>query len=308
MSNNEDAAIVRVPSGLALVQSVDFLTPIVNDPYLFGRIAAANALSDIYAMGGIPWTAMNIACFPVCALPAETLAAVLQGGADAVAEAGAVLAGGHSVQDDELKFGLAVTGLVNPDAFAANAGLRPGDRLFLTKALGSGILATALKARWDGCDAFEAEIGRWASRLNKNAGALIEKLELKAATDVTGFGLGGHLIEMASASNLAIRLDSTAIPAMKGAEDLAGMGLVPQGSHANRSHAADKTHIADGVSQTAVDLIFDAQTSGGLVLAVPPAKAAKARAHLLNGGDLACEIGEVLPVTSAAGTTRLFIE
>lgn len=305
MSHNEDAAIVRVPSNRALVQTVDFLTPIVNDPYMFGRIAAANALSDVYAMGGIPWTAMNIACFPVCALSGETLAAILQGGADAVAEAGAVLAGGHSVQDDELKFGLSVTGLVDPDNFATNAGLNVGDTLILTKALGSGILATAVKARWEGCDAFEQEIVRWCSRLNKNAGSVIEALSLKAATDVTGFGLGGHLLEMAGASGVSIRLDSSAIPAMNGARELASIGLVPQGSHANRIHTEQQTRIKADVPRTAVDLVFDAQTSGGLILAVPPGAVAEARARLEDSGDLACIIGEVTP---AEDQVCLFIE
>jgi selenide,water dikinase len=305
MRHNEDAAIVRVPSGRALVQTVDFLTPIVNDPYMFGKIAAANALSDVYAMGGVPWTAMNIACFPVCDLSAEILTAILQGGADAVAEADAVLAGGHSVRDGELKFGLAVTGLIDPALVAVNSGLRAGDALILTKALGSGILATALKARWEGCEAFEAEIVRWASRLNKNAGAVITALALGAATDVTGFGLGGHAMEMARASRLAVRLDSGALPIMRGAAELAGLGLVPQGSHANRMHAADKTRVAETVAGTTVDLVFDAQTSGGLLLAVPRDKVRDARTRLLDGGDLACVVGEVVP---ARDDVLLFIE
>lgn len=305
MRHNEDAAIVRVPSGKALVQSVDFLTPIVNDPYMFGRIAAANALSDIYAMGGVPWTAMNIACFPVCDLPPDIFAAILQGGADTVAEAGAVLAGGHSVQDNELKFGLAVTGLVNPGAFAANSGLRPKDQLILTKPLGSGILSTALKARWEGSESFEEEIIRWASRLNKNAGSLIETANLRAATDVTGFGLGGHLLEMAAASGVAIRLQAEAIPAMAHARELAAAGLVPQGSHANRLHARHATRAGAAVTATDLDVIFDAQTSGGLVLATSPVKTAKILSRLADMGEPARVIGEVIP---ADGAIRLFIE
>ena len=277
------------------MQTLDFLTPMVNDPYTFGRMAAANALSDVYAMGGDPWTAMNIACFPACSLAVEDLTAILQGGADAVAEAGAVLAGGHTVQDEELKFGLSVTGLVDPDHFAANSGLVPGDILILTKPLGTGILATAVKARWDGHEECERLIARWGTRLNVAGGALIQRLKLRAATDITGFGLGGHVLEMAKASKVRVRIHAAALPALPHALDLAACGLLPEGSHANRRHAAPFTAVATGVDPLLVDLTFDAQTSGGLVLAVPPALAGEAQRYLTDAGDLACVIGEVLP-------------
>ena len=267
----------------------------VNDPYTFGRMAAANALSDVYAMGGEPWTAMNIACFPACSLALEDLTAILQGGADAVAQAGAVMAGGHTVQDEELKFGLSVTGLVDPSHFAANSGLVPGDLLVLTKPLGTGILATAVKARWEGHEEYERQLALWGTRLNASGAALIRRLRLRAATDVTGFGLGGHVLEMAKASGVRVRLYSAALPALPQALELVACGLLPEGSHANRRHAAPFTAIADGVDPLLADLAFDAQTSGGLVLAVPPTLLHEAQTQLLDTGDLACVIGEVLP-------------
>ncbi len=292
---NEDAAIVRVPQGKALVQTLDFLTPMVNDPYHFGRIAAANALSDVYAMGGQPWTAMNIACFPACAFPLETLRAILQGGADALAEAGAALAGGHTVRDEELKYGLSVTGLIDAGFFAANTGLIPGHRLILTKPLGTGILSLAVKTKWDGHEACERELIRCCGRLNASGGALIQRLRLRAATDITGFGLGGHALEMARASKVRVRLHVSELPILPRALELADCGLLPEGSHANRNHASLLTGVAPGVNPLLVDLAFDAQTSGGLLLAVPPAQVAEAQSFLTDAGDLARVVGEVLP-------------
>lgn len=293
-TDNEDAAIVRVPDGRALVQTLDFFTPVVNDPYMFGQIAAANALSDVYAMGGEPWTAMNILCFPVKELPQEILAAMLRGGADKVREAGAVLVGGHSVEDETIKYGLSVTGLVDPEAFARNAGLQVGDILLLTKPLGAGILATAVKAEWEGAEDFERDMSRWAAHLNKVGGRIIGELGLKAATDVTGFGLGGHLIEMARASDVGIVVDCGSVPLMVGAYDLAAVGLVPAGSHDNRAYFSCATHVADSVDVLLVDIIFDAQTSGGLVLAVPADLRDIAVAMLEAEGELAAVVGEVV--------------
>lgn len=299
-TDNEDAAIVRMPSGKALVQTLDFFTPVANDPYLFGQIAAANALSDVYAMGGEPWTAMNILCFPIKDLPQEILEAMLLGGADKIREAGAVLVGGHSVEDDTIKYGLSVTGLVDPDNFARNAGLRVGDVLILTKPLGAGILATAVKAEWEGAADFEKEMGHWAAHLNKIGSRIIPELGLKAATDVTGFGLGGHLIEMARASDVSIMVDCKAVPLMMGAYDLAAVGLVPAGSHDNRAYFACGTHVADSVDALLVDIIFDAQTSGGLVLAVPADLLETAVDMLEAAGELASVVGTVVARDSAS--------
>lgn len=293
-TDNEDAAIVRMPSGMAMVQTLDFFTPIVNDPYLFGQIAAANSLSDVYAMGGEPWTAMNILCYPIKELSQDILAAMLQGGADKILEAGAVLVGGHSVEDDTIKYGLSVTGIVDPDNFARNAGLRVGDRLLLTKPLGSGILATAVKAEWEGAAEHELELGTWAAHLNKVGGRVIKTFGLRAATDVTGFGLGGHLIEMARASDVGICLETKSVPLMKNVYDLAAVGLVPEGSHNNRNYFACGTHVADNVDPLLVDIIFDAQTSGGLVLAIPEAQYDEAVAMLEAEGELVAMVGTVV--------------
>ena len=292
--SNEDAAVVRLPPGKALVQSVDFFPPVVNDPYAFGQIAAANALSDIYAMGGEPWCAMNIVCFPQRDLPREVLTAILAGGAGKLAEAGALLAGGHSVDDPEVKFGLAVSGLVDPDNMATNTGLRPGDILVLTKPLGTGILATAVKARWEGADDLEKALIATAARLNKGPAKVIRDLRLEAATDITGFGLGGHLLEMAAASNVCIELEAGALPALPRALELASIGLVPAGSHANRRFRQPDTRVASGVDPLRVDLVFDAQTSGGIVLALRPEQVQPALVLLEDQGDSGWIVGSVL--------------
>ncbi len=286
--------MLSFPPGKALVQTVDFLTPVVNDPYHFGRIAAANALSDIYAMGAEPWAAMNIACFPSKKLPLSVLSEILRGGADAVAEAGAANAGGHSVEDDELKYGLAVSGFVDPARCALKSGLRPGDVLLLTKPLGTGILSTAVKGQWQGAEEHEAEILRWASRLNAAGGRVIRQLGLRAATDVTGFGLGGHALEMARASGVAVEIESRALPVMGQALALAAVGLLPAGSACNRKHYAQDTETAAGADPLRLDLVFDAQTSGGLLMAVPPPRLDEARRMLLEAGDLAAEVGRVV--------------
>jgi len=294
VDSHEDAAVVRLLAGAdqALVQTLDFFPPIVNDPYSFGQVAACNALSDVYAMGGVPWCAMNIVCFPINDLPGEVLSAILAGGADKIAEAGAVLAGGHSVNDPEIKYGLSVTGFVSATSFAANTELKPGQRLILTKRLGTGILATAIKARWEGCEECEKLLVESAARLNAGPAAVIRALELKAATDITGFGLGGHLLEMATASNVRITLRSESIPALPGACELASIGLLPAGSFANRRYREPETLVEKGVDPILVDLVFDAQTSGGLVLAVPENRVDEACAMLTDSGDYAFIIGE----------------
>lgn len=303
--DNEDAAVLRFPAGKAMVQTVDFLTPVVNDPYLFGRIAAANALSDVYAMGGEPWSAMNIVCFPVKNLPKEMLRDALQGGYDAILEAGAVLAGGHSVEDEEFKYGLAVTGCIDPEHMATNRGLRAGDRLLLTKPIGTGVLATAVKGRWENSAELEACLGRWAGRLNKAGGEAIQAFGLLGATDVTGFGLGGHVLEMARASKVGVELTLADVPIMDGALDLAGMGLVPAGSFANKNFCSSQVAVADGLDAVRVDLVFDAQTSGGLVLAVPQERVEAVQAFLRERGDMAACIGRVVPREDADASLNI---
>ncbi|SHI55996.1 selenophosphate synthase [Halodesulfovibrio aestuarii] len=284
------------------MQTLDFFTPIVNDPYRFGQIAAANSLSDVYAMGGTPWCAMNIVCFPVKSMPKTMLSEIIRGGYDKIVEAGAVLAGGHSVEDTEIKYGLSVTGYVEPDAYTSNAGLQKGDILILTKPVGTGVLATGIKASWDGCDEMEELLYKWSAKLNNVGGELIQHMRLKAATDVTGFGLGGHIIEMAQASKALVAIDSEAIPVLDKALELASIGLVPEGSHANRLHCINATEVAEGVDSLRVDLIFDAQTSGGLVLAVPKARVEEAVLFLTERAEMAAVIGEVLKSGTECGT------
>ncbi len=296
-AGHEDAAIVRVPAGKALVQTVDILSPISQNPFVFGQIAAANAFSDIFAMGGEAWTAMNIACFPdTCgekALPIEIMGEILRGGYQIIQEAGAVLAGGHTVLDDDLKYGLSVTGLIDPDHVATNASLMEGDRLYLTKPIGTGVLATVAKANFTGAEEAEKELCHWAIHLNNKAGACIRECGLKAATDITGFGLGGHSAEMAEASGKCVRLYASQVPLLQGVWDYAEGGLLPAGTYANARFFAPR------LENRATDLqklvLFDAQTSGGLLLAVPPAKKQQAEAFLTAQGELFWCVGEVLP-------------
>ncbi len=274
-------------------------------PYWFGQIAAANSLSDVYAMGGEPYTAMNIVCFPIETMGKEILRRILEGGMDKIRESGAVMAGGHSVKDNEIKYGLSVTGIVDPESFASNRGLRPGDHLLLTKPIGTGVLATALKANFGDSAKIEELIYRWASRLNKAGGGVIQKLGLKGATDVTGFGLGGHALELAKASGVSVELWLNKIPFIPEAVELAGMGMFPGGSTANRNFCHKLVDVPQGGDSILVDLVFDAQTSGGLILSVPEEKLTQACDLLLEAGDLAAHIGQVLPDDPARGKLRL---
>ncbi len=296
-SGHEDAAVVRVPAGKALVQTVDILSPISQNPFVFGQIAAANAFSDIFAMGGEAWTAMNIACFPdTCgekALPLEVMGEILRGGYQKIQEAGAVLAGGHTVLDDEVKYGLSVTGIIDPEYVATNASLMAGDKLYLTKPIGTGILATVVKAHFMGAEEAEQEFCRWATHLNNRAGACIRACSLKAATDITGFGLGGHSTEMADASDKCVRLYAHAVPLMQGAWDYAESGLLPAGTYANAKFFAPR--VENKAEELQKLVLFDAQTSGGLLLAVPPEKTSQVEAYLASQGEAYWCIGEVLP-------------
>lgn len=293
--------VVRVPAGRALVQTVDILAPVVNDGYSFGRIAACNALSDVYAMGGEPWSAMTIACFPedLAENRPEVLQDIMRGSLETMIEAGCVSAGGHTVRDADMKFGLAVTGLVDPDHIAANSGLRPGQRLLLTKPLGTGILSTGVKAHWEGADEAEELIRRWAGRLNRAGGQAISLFGLSAATDITGFGLGGHAMEMARASKVTVCLDIHSLPIMDHVLDYASDGLVPGGSINNKLYASCRVRWHTEKDDDLENVLFDAQTSGGLLLAVEPEKVADVAAFLEEAGDLAREVGHVLPMGEA---------
>lgn len=290
--HNEDAAVILPQPGKALVQSVDFLCPVVNDPFRFGQIAAANSLSDIYAMGGVPLSALNLLCFPFCTLDKRHAKAILDGGLSILNEAGCLLLGGHSVDDPIIKFGLSVTGLVDPHRILKNGAVCPGDYLVLTKALGTGILATALKARWPGSETAEDVIWRTCARLNRDAAQAASRMGLLAATDITGFGLAGHLLEMAEASGVHLRLDASAIPLLPQVADLSRQGLVPAGTHANRLYYGSRTRMDPSVPPHVADAVFDAQTSGGLVIAAAPAAVAELCARLTDAGDLAAVIGQ----------------
>ena len=242
---------------------MDFFTPVVDDPYTFGQIAAANSLSDVYAMGGKPVVALNIVCFPNC-LPVEILGEILKGGADKVIEAGAVVVGGHSVQDDEPKYGLSVTGVVHPDKVFKNYGGENGDVLILTKPLGTGIINTAIKAGMASEKAYEKAIKVMAT-LNKYAGEISQKYPITSCTDITGFGFMGHVYEMASGSNKTFRIFKDLIPYIEEAKEYAEMGLVPAGSYSNREYISGK-YFLDNVEGWMEDILFDPQTSGGLMV------------------------------------------
>lgn len=289
---SDDAAVYKLTDDLAIINTVDFFTPVVDDPYLFGQIAAANALSDIYAMGGEPLLALNIVCFPGC-LPVEVLAEILRGGADKVQEAGAIVGGGHTIQDNEPKYGLAVTGIVHPDRLISNATARPGDLLVLTKPVGSGIINTAAR----GDLVAEDDLRRawhWMSRLNKHAAAACRETAT-ALTDITGFGLLGHTAEMARASQVSITVHFSAVPLLPEALEMARMGLIPAGAYANRDYLQEEVDFPAHLGPAEQALLYDPQTSGGLLIAVSPAHLARLQENLQENGDLAAVIGEVTP-------------
>ena len=263
----DDAGVMRISDELAIIHTTDFFPPMVDDPYTFGRIAATNALSDVWAMGGTPLAAMNLVSYPLKQLGRDALKEILRGGLEAMAESGAVLAGGHTVEGQELLYGLAVTGLVHPDRVWRNGGALPGDALVLTKPLGTGLITTAAKGEMAKPDHITTAM-RWMTTLNKDAAQVLRDLDPHAVTDVTGFGLAGHAAEMAEASGCALELDLEALPAMPGALEAAATGLVPVGAGKNRTSIAAVLEIADGADELRVDLALDPQTSGGLLAAV----------------------------------------
>jgi selenide,water dikinase len=279
LQTGDDAAVVRLSDDLALVETVDIFTPIVDDPFDFGRIAAANALSDVYAMGGKPLSALGFVAWPVETVGVAPLGEVLRGAAEVCAQAGIAIAGGHSIVDREPKFGLFVTGTVHPDKAVRNAGARPGDVLVLTKPLGTGVLTTAVKRGKLAPEGLSEAIG-WMTTLNAAAAAAMVEVEVHAATDVTGYGLLGHLGSMLRASSQAggeaigAHIELAAVPWLPGACDLAEAGLCPGGSRRNLEFAAPRTRFADHVAESMRLLLADAQTSGGLLMAVPPARLA----------------------------------
>ena len=288
--HSDDAAVYKIDNDKALIQTLDFFTPVVDDPYLFGSIAAANSLSDIYAMGGKPILAMNIVCFPNC-LDMEMLGEILRGGYEKVAESGAILVGGHSVEDDEPKYGLSVTGMTNPKNVLTNAGAKEGDLLVLTKPLGSGILNTAIKGDIIEKSHYE-EVVKIMSHLNMYAAIPFEKLKVHAVTDITGFGLIGHLVEMAKGSNTTIVIETKTIPVIDGAFDYAKMGIIPAGMYNNREYFEHEVIYQNDKFKSSIlcDILYDPQTSGGLLVSLPESEAIEYMKILNSTQAIKCEI------------------
>ena len=287
---SDDASVYRVSNELALVQTVDFFPPIADDPYLFGQIAAANALSDVYAMGGEPRLALNLMCIPE-KMPREAVHQMLRGGYDKVYEAGCLITGGHSIFDEEPKYGLAVTGFVHPDRILTNSGAKPGDVLLLTKPLGVGILTTAYKGGLLSADEM-APVYRLMTTLNKAARDVMVRFPVHACTDVTGFSLMGHLLEMVQGGGVGAAVHTSEVDVLAGAEEMAKMGVLPEGMYRNRSFAGPSVDTGS-VPLHIQDILFDPQTSGGLLIAADPACAEELLAALKPCVPSAQRIGEI---------------
>ncbi len=300
METLDDAGVYRISDEIALIQTIDFFTPIVDDAYTFGQIAAANALSDVYAMGGRPVTAMNLLCFPMESLAISVLEEVLRGGTDKINEAEVALIGGHSVDDPELKYGLSVTGTVHPNRLVTNGGARPGDRLILTKRLGTGIISTAFKRKATGNDLVE-RVSMSMATLNRTASEVMQAVGVNACTDVTGYALLGHAAEMAERSGVSLRLDHSTVPHFPEVLGLAKEGHCPGGLARNREYYQQRVSFAGSIPEHVRDILFDPQTSGGLLMVVDNDRSAELLSRLHQAGvDDVAAIGEV--GDDAAGT------
>lgn len=295
LDTSDDAGVYQLSDEMALVQTVDFFTPIVDDPFTFGQIAVVNALSDVYAMGGTPLTGMNLVAFPIKTLSPSILKEILLGGLSKMNEAGVALVGGHSIEDPEIKYGLAVTGLIHPQKILTNANAKMGDKLVLTKPLGTGIIATALKGGMASEDAVRKIVESMVT-LNRRPSELMKRFGAHACTDITGFGFIGHALEMATASQVGMVIQSERIPIFPEAVEYAKIGLVPGGAHANRQFFSCKAEISPHLSEFLSDVLYDPQTSGGLLISLP-----KDQAELLvnalreEGHAYPSIIGEVVP-------------
>lgn len=292
LDTSDDAAVYQLNDELALIQTLDFFTPVVDDPYTYGQIAAANALSDVYAMGGTPTVAMNIVCFPNCLDP-SVLKDILLGGADKVKESGALLVGGHSVEDEEPKYGLSVSGMVHPTKVLANNTAKPGDILILTKPLGLGILNTAIKAEMTTKTQYRDAVHTMTT-LNKYAVEALKAVEIHACTDITGFGIIGHGKELAEGSGVSVEFYSDQMPVIEGAEDLAKMGIIPGGMYTNRKYMENAVEN-HSENEAMLDIMYDPQTSGGLLIAISEEDREKALKALATMGKTAfSEVGRVV--------------
>ena len=291
METSDDAGVFRLRPDLAIVNTVDFFTPIVDDPYVFGQIAATNALSDIYAMGAEPRTAMNIVCFPKGKMDIRVLGEVLKGGAEKVQEAGAVVVGGHSIIDEEIKYGMAITGVIHPDKVIRNVGVQEGDALILTKPLGTGIISTALKKGKASKESVQASVASMIT-LNDTASKIMRNYPVHACSDITGYGLLGHALEMASGSSVTLILESAKLPILHRAPRLAEKGYLTGGCKRNRDYLKDKITVDKSIREGLVEVAFDPQTSGGLLIAVAQKYAAKLVDELqANGVKAATAVG-----------------
>ncbi len=289
---SDDAGIFRINEDTALIQTLDFLTPVTDSPYEFGQIAAANSLSDVYAMGGRPLTAMNIVCFPSEDLDENILSETLQGGIDKINEAEATLVGGHSVDDKEFKYGLSVTGVVHPEKFFANKGAESGDVIILTKPIGTGVIATAVKAGLADKNSTDKMVSVM-SMLNKYACEIMLNFRITSCTDVTGFGLAGHLLEMAKGSRKNMALFTEKVPIISGTEEFVSMGMLPVGAYKNKDFCLPGIDFDSGIDKILLDLMFDPQTSGGLIFTMDD-KQAYSCIDLMKGKGIEAEIiGEV---------------
>lgn len=290
----DDAGVYKITPDLALVQTLDFITPIVDDPYVFGQIAATNSVSDVYAMGGRPVTVMNILCFPINKIDSEALGLILKGGQDKATEAGAVLLGGHTVDDEQLKYGMSVTGLIHPEKVLRNASAKLEDILILTKPLGTGIISTAIKKRKASSEAEEV-ICRSMTQLNNIAAEEMQNFGAHGCTDITGFGLMGHGWEMARGSRLGLKISASQIPIFEEALPLAKKGMLTRGDKTNREYVQGNYTIDESVSKEMIHVLFDPQTSGGLLISIPPDKAEAFLKKLWERGVTAAKIiGEVI--------------
>jgi selenide, water dikinase len=292
--------VYRLTDEIAVVNTVDFFTPVVDDPFTYGQISAANSLSDIYAMGGTPRTALNIVCWPQTGLPGEMLGEILRGGAEKAREAGVVIVGGHSVADDEVKYGMAVTGVIDPRRVVRNVGARAGDALMLTKPLGTGVLMTAFKRDRLAAEHYQAAV-RSMTALNAEAARAMLRREVHAATDITGFGLAGHASKMADGSGVTLRIEESDLPLLPGALDCCRAGMIPGGGRRNREFYGARVRISDEVAPEMAEIFFDPQTSGGLLIALPESQALPLLAELQAGGNLeAAMVGRVVAQTDFA--------
>lgn len=303
LDTGDDAGVYQLNDDTAIVQTTDFFTPIVNDPYDFGQVAAANAISDVYAMGGTPITALNIVAFPISILDKDILSEILRGAGEKLKEAGVALVGGHSIDDPEPKYGLAVTGTIHPDNIWTNTGAKPGDKLILTKPIGVGIMSSSIKNNLLSDDEIK-QVTDVMTTLNKNASEALHDYNVHASTDVTGFGLLGHASEMATGSDVGLTIDAKSVPVLPRAKELAQQGSIPGGTKNNHEHLLDTVTYPDDMDEIDRLILCDAVTSGGLLVSVPANEADQVMSSLEEKGVQAAQIGEVTAENNGGVTVR----